>query len=254
LPIITSFLALGKDYYAPVSGNWCWLTPDPPYLRYVLTHGWRFLFIIIEIIIYIHIYTSVKKRFSELRSLSMPDSTAASVSRNRSTNAYLLPQYSQVEKPVPTGGEISESRSDSFDAERKLSKASQGGEPQGKIHFTQNQLSSSEHSAKQEDGVHVSRANDQIDKTERKIKKMLLMNGYPIAYIILWLPGIANRIAEATGHEITTLAILQASTQLIGLANAINYGLTESMVGQLKMRFKYGKGAAPEDPEDRRGA
>ncbi|KAK0197632.1 G protein-coupled glucose receptor regulating Gpa2-domain-containing protein [Armillaria mellea] len=49
MPLITSFIALGKGYYTAVSGNWCWLTAEPVYLRYVLTHGWRFLFIFIEI-------------------------------------------------------------------------------------------------------------------------------------------------------------------------------------------------------------
>ncbi|KAK0439992.1 uncharacterized protein EV420DRAFT_1733251 [Desarmillaria tabescens] len=43
MPILTSFIALGKGYYTAVTGNWCWLTPEPVYVRYVLTHGWRSL-------------------------------------------------------------------------------------------------------------------------------------------------------------------------------------------------------------------
>lgn len=62
------FLGLAMGWYSPVSGSWlvpswwlhvvdltilrwfnrCWLEAKPVYLRYVLMHGWRFLFIIIE--------------------------------------------------------------------------------------------------------------------------------------------------------------------------------------------------------------
>ena len=31
----------------------CWIEAKPVYLRYVLTHGWRFLFIIIEVCFYV---------------------------------------------------------------------------------------------------------------------------------------------------------------------------------------------------------
>ncbi|KZM25619.1 integral component of membrane [Ascochyta rabiei] len=60
-------------------------------------------------------------------------------------------------------------------------------------------------------------------KFDREIWKMLLLNMYPVTYLILWLPGISNRIAEGMGHDIRTLVILQSSTQFIGLANATVY-------------------------------
>ncbi|KFY31983.1 hypothetical protein V493_00618 [Pseudogymnoascus sp. VKM F-4281 (FW-2241)] len=59
------------------------------------------------------------------------------------------------------------------------------------------------------------------------LKKMLLLNGYPIAYIILWIPGIANRLVESLGTSPRWLEALQSSTQFIGLANALTYGLSE---------------------------
>ena len=74
--------------------------------------------------------------------------------------------------------------------------------------------------------------------TESHIKKTLLLNAYPIMYIILWLPGIANRIAEATGHPTVVLGIMQASTQYVGLANAITYGLNERVLEQLGALFR----------------
>ncbi|KAF3001815.1 hypothetical protein E8E13_003084 [Curvularia kusanoi] len=60
-------------------------------------------------------------------------------------------------------------------------------------------------------------------KLDRDIWRMLLLNMYPVTYLILWIPGIANRIAEAMGHSVRALVILQSSTQFIGLANAAVY-------------------------------
>lgn len=76
------------------------------------------------------------------------------------------------------------------------------------------------------------------DQARKKaLKKMLLLNGYPILYIILWIPGIANRIAEGVGSSPTWLKVLQASTQLVGLANAATYAYNE----QLLRRIREGK-------------
>lgn len=44
--------------YGPAATNWCWIDEEPVYLRYVLTHGWRFLIIgaVISMCIYIQVY------------------------------------------------------------------------------------------------------------------------------------------------------------------------------------------------------
>lgn len=60
-------------------------------------------------------------------------------------------------------------------------------------------------------------------KIDREIWRMILLNMYPVTYFILWLPGIANRVAEAMDHPVKALVILQSSTQYIGLANACVY-------------------------------
>lgn len=75
------------------------------------------------------------------------------------------------------------------------------------------------------------------DARYQAIQRALLLNAYPLAYIILWLPGIANRLIEATGHECTATQFLQATTQLVGLANALTYGWNEKVAKQLKERF-----------------
>ncbi|CAN8103561.1 unnamed protein product [Discula destructiva] len=69
------------------------------------------------------------------------------------------------------------------------------------------------------------------DTVETEIKRMLLLNGYPIMYIILWIPGMTNRIMEASGQPSSSkvLAALQCSTQFVGFANALTYGLNREM-------------------------
>lgn len=72
----------------------------------------------------------------------------------------------------------------------------------------------------------VRRAATRLDnraKVDREIWRTLLLNMYPVTYLILWLPGIANRIAEGMGYQVRVLVILQSSTQFIGLANAAVY-------------------------------
>jgi len=64
----------------------------------------------------------------------------------------------------------------------------------------------------------------------KKIQRALLLNAYPIAYILLWLPGLVNRLVElSTGKSSFVLQVLQSSTQFVGVANAITYGFNERM-------------------------
>lgn len=66
---------------------------------------------------------------------------------------------------------------------------------------------------------------------EREIKRMLLLNAYPIMYVLLWVPGLVNRFMEATGNKSDSraLAALQASSQFVGLANALTYGFNKGL-------------------------
>ena len=74
------------------------------------------------------------------------------------------------------------------------------------------------------------------------IQKMLLLNAYPLAYIILWIPGIVNRLIEATGRENGAAEIIQASWQLVGLANAVTYGWNEGVASQVRRKFSERRG------------
>ncbi|KAF8856660.1 hypothetical protein BDZ45DRAFT_727340 [Acephala macrosclerotiorum] len=165
LPTITSFTALAKHFYHPVSGNWCWIQAEPKYLRYVFTHGWRFMFIIAILAIGLRIRLYVKK--------------------NR-----IKPQ-------------------DGVELEGMYSE----GKDQATSSFTEHLLETQDH-------------DDTVTVSEKR-KTLLLLSGYPLFYVVLWLPGIANRVAEATGHPVRVLAILQASTTYIGFANAVTFGWNE---------------------------
>ena len=69
------------------------------------------------------------------------------------------------------------------------------------------------------------------------IEKVLLLNAYPLLYIILWIPGLANRLAEAFGHSFKVLLVMQSTTQFVGLANAFTFGWNEEVARRLKHRF-----------------
>lgn len=69
---------------------------------------------------------------------------------------------------------------------------------------------------------------------KQAVRKMLLLNGYPILYVILWIPGMATRIWEAFGVAPLWLRGMQASTQLVGLANALTYAYNEQLVQRIR--------------------
>lgn len=83
---------------------------------------------------------------------------------------------------------------------------------------------------------------------------MLLLNGYPVMYIVLWIPGLTNRILEASGRPSSSevLAALQCSTQFVGFANAVTYGLNREMrqvLGRDLGRLLWGRKASAEGLE-----
>lgn len=77
---------------------------------------------------------------------------------------------------------------------------------------------------------------------EREIKRMLLLNAYPVMYVLLWIPGLVNRFMEATGNRSNSraLAALQASSQFVGLANALTYGFNKGLRTRVKKLWKRG--------------
>ena len=80
-------------------------------------------------------------------------------------------------------------------------------------------------------GPRASRAN---------LRRMLLLNGYPVLWIALWIPGMATRLTEAVaGRSPVWLQVAQASTQYIGLANALTYSWNEKMTQRLRTLVRW---------------
>lgn len=228
-------LALGA--YGYVSGNWCWITPDRVGLRYALTHGWRIAIFIATIAIYTIIYIRLRKVFGKARMSDLASST-----RNRSmgrSNGGASPADGQElpindvqrelehwpeQSHVAGRGTSTTFSSGATDPTPWDSSEIEGGQGQGKMHSV----------------IITSGGAQGFSQMPEppNIKKMLLLNGYPIAYIILWIPGMANRLAESLGHSPRWLMALQASTQFVGLANALTYGVSEQMRRRIWREWK----------------
>lgn len=206
MPVLTSFIALGKGYYTAVSGNWCWLTPEPVYVRYVLTHGWRFLFIFIEIGLYSYLYIYLRRQMKIRRLISTPSTPHARL--NLRCESHDLEQSS---------GSIQMD-----DVSVKMA----GDQPSSPYAVTKDDPTSPR--------IVLASLPPYPHDQQKQISRMLLLNAYPIAYILLWISGICNRLVEASGHSSRVLQIMQASTQFVGFANALTYGWNENVAKSLR--------------------
>ncbi|KAF4563030.1 hypothetical protein EYR40_007252 [Pleurotus pulmonarius] len=209
LPIITSFLALGMHWYGPVSGNWCWLVDKPSFLRYVLTHGWRYLFMLIEICLSIYLYIFLRQHFRTLRVPVISSVPADSVQS-------------------PSFSPMSFAKSDV-------------GEKQETYDMPVDTLGSPNAIAISSPRIPPSTIFQVESLRYKAVHRILLLNAYPFFYIVLWIPGLANRIVEASGHSSKVTQILQASTQFVGLANAITYGWNERIARELRRKYLRGR-------------
>ncbi|KAG0136672.1 G protein-coupled glucose receptor regulating Gpa2-domain-containing protein [Tuber indicum] len=269
IPFTTGFTAFAKDWYHPVSGNWCWIQAKPAHLRYVLTHAWRLFVIISVIALYTHLHLFLRKHFKEVRGArnssltgsidSQPqptslDNPTACSHKPRRTNEDSEDDYEVSLKEIPM--KLHDSNSTQFDPSSNLS----GGE---NIHVNtamevtggqgqQGQSSLCPQPTMEEFSAtglhpltHTRKLSCQDLDFEKKLKKVLLMRGYPTFYVILVIPGILNRLVEASGGSSKALQLMQASTQFVGLANAITYGWNESILVQLKKRFGWTSKPSP---------
>lgn len=211
-------IGLKLDSYGYVSGNWCWVKRDRLDLRYGLSHGPRIAIFVITIAIYTYIYLRLKRVFKNLRSITgttdtrtMQDNLPTQPSDGDNDTQKILVAHSVLVShemhDMPQTPDAQERRS----------------------HFRAEGATKSTVSVQRNTIIGETRFESSRMPAAPKLKKMLLMNGYPIAYIILWIPGIANRLAESVGQSPRWLNALQASTQYIGLVNAVTYGMSEQM-------------------------
>jgi hypothetical protein len=260
----TGIYAWTKNYYGPVSGNWCWIEKQYLRQRYTLNHGWRFAIFVISLCTYIYVFIYMSRRLrpqglSNLSSSIPDDLDYEKLEYKPRDNAVLAgcgitPRISldeaANEPPISPGKKGHRRAVSSFSFARKL-QVDTTSPPAKDNHDTTPHLEETDITSPGETHILVDlekgvktydvpptpieppitalpirRAATRPDyktKVDREIWKMLLLNMYPVTYLILWIPGIANRIAEGMGHEVRTLVILQSSTQFIGLANAAVY-------------------------------
>ncbi|UPK92194.1 hypothetical protein LCI18_003129 [Fusarium solani-melongenae] len=237
---ITSFVGLGLGTYGPVSGNWCWIQSQHLGLRYGLTHAWRIAIFLATISIYTFIYIKLRRLFSRLkvdlsssavgqdlagnRSRSEPDTTEPSDSRRIWITTTVEASYELQSQPISKGDQRNEG---SDFGKSQWSASPRDQPPPTEIPYTDTTQQSSNNAGSSRNAP-----------ASPNLKRMLLLNGYPIAYIILWIPGMANRLAESVGTSPQWLTSLQACTQFIGMVNALTYGFTEQMQRAIQMWMK----------------
>ncbi|EWC47722.1 hypothetical protein DRE_02922 [Drechslerella stenobrocha 248] len=279
LPVTTTFIILGMDRYGPVSGNWCWIKAEPSYFRYAMTHGWRFAFILSEVIMYTYLYFYIRRRFGTILDASHSVSnTGKSTVRDdvggldaAGHNAHRR-NLSQALANADDDGEIHPAKGlQSDDIESGVYVRTQvwvSEAPCGKTDAatgntttvtlvpgpletprpTSSDTTETRHPRFQNPFAHRRHGDDLAEDPKeatdahikqsnaarsRRVRRILLLNAYPAMYILLWIPGIVNRLIEASGGKSPVTQVLQASTQFVGLANAITYGWNERVGRQL---------------------
>ncbi|PHH87571.1 hypothetical protein CDD83_8684 [Cordyceps sp. RAO-2017] len=251
---ITSFTGLGLGVYGHVSGNWCWIRSEFLGLRYALTHAWRIAIFIATIGIYTYIYIHLKRMFGRFRVSDPSTGNTASRTGDRTFVDHGAEEASDTQRIlVSSSFAVSHELDDraALSANQSTQDIPLDSLPAGKTTFVTVSTAADDghpESAKASSAAHVKippgplpphhrpgpgqpDANRPMSKLPAppNLKKMLLMNGYPLAYIILWMPGIINRLTESVGSSPRWLRALQCSTQFIGFVNAFTYGFSEHM-------------------------
>ncbi|KAF8621918.1 hypothetical protein AX15_007413 [Amanita polypyramis BW_CC] len=231
-PFFTGFLALGMGWYKPVTGEWCWLETKPVYLRLVLMHGWRYLFIITEVGLYVYLNIHLRRHYQRMAQAMTAQGPAAPRATQSDPDSVSAGELSVKIEPI-TAGKNNALSTKSTHWRRLSSSSVRHTKPPRSIlglwsfSWTTTDLRRQHHTS----------GSFSADTQYQAIQRVLLLNAYPFAYIVLWIPGLANRTLEATGRSNVVLQFLQTTTLLVGLANALTYGWNERIVKQLKDRF-----------------
>ncbi|KAF8345109.1 hypothetical protein F5887DRAFT_1074757 [Amanita rubescens] len=187
-PFFTGFLALGMEWYAPATGNWCWIEPKPVYLRYLLLHGWRFLFIIIEISLYIYLNIYLRRHYRALAAegISPPGGIGSRFTRTEprqeSSSRVLVTTIDLGEKStIKSTSEATASVYSPNTSQRSTTGLLPQDRPRSTFWARLTGLR----------GTSRTTSDFSADARYKAIQRALLLNAYPLAYIILWIPGIS---------------------------------------------------------------
>lgn len=232
-------LFLGK--YGPASSNWCWIQPKPVHLRYVLTHGWRFAIIVavLTMCVYIQIYIRRHTRMMDHAVKSeevqgWKEATRANLKEKfENSDIEMQNNASHVTSPAPSGPS-------KLTYETGAPVSTNPKAQTRRLERIRSTLYKSDIDPQEEAMVRTQAKNQQLT-----IQRAMLLHAYPIFYIILWIPGLAMRVTQATGGTSRVLEYMQSSTQFIGFANALTFGWNEKIGTQMKAKFRAKLG----DPE-----
>ncbi|KAK8191024.1 uncharacterized protein BKA78DRAFT_251343, partial [Phyllosticta capitalensis] len=230
VPLVTSSTAVGLGAIQPIGGNWCWIPKRRIALRYALGDGWRVAIILSTSFIYLYIYVYVRRHFKGIKqlqaSLSDPGPSKDSFSRLRSLPFRHPNEPLELELAKPSRAEY---RPETCSAIPEVDESFQVVIPNKDRYLAPSSPELFAHADTSSDLTYPRPSTSQRNAAvEREVRRMLLLNAYPIMYIALWTPGITSRLAEAAlGHQVRWLAVAAASTQYVGLANAITYGWNE---------------------------
>lgn len=233
------FTGLGTGAYGHVSGNWCWIKSEFLGLRYGLTHGWRIAIFVATVGIYTYIYIHLKRVFGRFR---VSDPSTGNTSTGDQTlidhgAEALDTQHILVQSSFAVSHELEERPPRDYQGPDDIPLEPA---PTGKTTFwsvSADDSNSSQQPSSTGKHAHTEALHGRPGRSQSaskmpappNVKKMLLMNGYPIAYILLWLPGMINRLTESVDSSPRWLRALQCSTQFIGFVNAFNYGFSEHL-------------------------
>lgn len=234
-----------------MTGNWCWITTEYFGLRYALTHGWRIAIFVATIAIYTYIYITLKRQYGRAHGLNGSygkSQTTVSTNHHDHSKPYPMSTFNNKiqdteEEPLRYAGTAIAVKTETMFQETQLESSS-------------SQISAEEINVKATNPLPMSPTmQNSVLKTaathpttrprsrpERQLRKMLLLNGYPILYILLWLPGIANRVVENFGPSPVWLQGLQATTQFMGFADVITYAYNEQLFQQVRKRYAAKRG------------
>lgn len=172
------------------------------YLRYVLTQAWRLFFIVCEIGLYVYLWVYLQSHFNKFVDVNDGSSSSNQIRVSRSSDLYEH-HSTPVSKRVAT-----------FDIENANGTSATVTRPA----LWQSIMFVAKRTTMKKPLTH-----------PKEVKRVLLLTAYPICYIVLWLPGIANRLLEATGRQSSALQILQTSTTFVGFANSLSFGWNEKI-------------------------
>lgn len=269
IPLTTGCIAVAMGVMMPAGANWCWISASRTDLRYALNHGWRFVIIAAIICIYGYVYWYMSRHFKSLAATER-SSNYNSMAAGRRSRIDSMQKHPYALAVAPRAPDVDDVQPASPDRRNvagrswlRLSTCSEHSDfpqlPDSAV--TKEDVSLKRSASEGVDGcadepsvdnVHLARSGSvsstastmsntmgrvetqkspHTRRVKREVKKMLLLNAYPILYVLLWIPALVNRLLQAANHDLSSrvLDALQTSSAFVGLASGITYGFNQQL-------------------------